>query len=167
MAKITKEKFKTAHSVFDEFTNRTLFKLMSEGQILKHGNTGYISRLTWNGKDVVVKRYNHKDFIHSFRHTIKKSRALRGWRHGHLLLMLDIATPKPLAFIEQFKFRLIWKSYLITEYVEGQKLYDFLQNNNATQEQRQLINKQIKELLDELDKNHITHGDLKHTNILV
>ena len=142
-------------------------KLMSEGQILKQGNTCYVSRLTWNSKDVVVKRYNHKDFIHSLRHTIKKSRARRGWRHGHRLIMLEIATPKPLAYIEKLKFKLIWKSYLITEYVEGQKLNDFLQNNNATQERHQIINKQIKELLDELEKNHITHGDLKHTNILV
>ena len=28
-----KEKFKTMHNVFDEFTNRTLFKLISEGYI--------------------------------------------------------------------------------------------------------------------------------------
>jgi tRNA A-37 threonylcarbamoyl transferase component Bud32 len=144
-----------------------LDNLMKEGQILKHGNTCYVSHLTWNNKDVVVKRYNHKGFIHSLRHTIKKSRARRGWQHGHRLVMLDIATPKPLAYVEQFKFKLVWKSYLVTEYIKGQKLYDFLNKNNTTQEQHQFINKQIKELLDELEKNYITHGDLKHTNILV
>ena len=142
-------------------------KLMDEGQILKHGNTCYVSRLNWNGKDVVVKRYNHKGFIHSLRHTIKKSRASRSWLHGHRLGMLDIATPKPLAYIEQLKEKLIWKSYLVTEYVEGQKLYDFLQNSNATKERHQIINNQIKELLNKMEKNHITHGDLKHTNILL
>ena len=31
MPKVTKEKFKTEHSVFDDFTNRTIFKLISEG----------------------------------------------------------------------------------------------------------------------------------------
>ena len=144
-----------------------LDKLMDEGKNLKKGNTCYVSRLTWNNNDVVVKRYNHKGFIHSLRHTIKKSRARRGWQHGHRLVMLDIATPKPLAYIEQLKFKLVWKSYLVAEYVKGQKLYDFLNNNNATKEQQQTINKQIKELLDELEKNRITHGDLKHTNILV
>jgi tRNA A-37 threonylcarbamoyl transferase component Bud32 len=144
-----------------------LDKIMDEGQIMKHGNTCYVSHLRWNGKDVVVKRYNHKGLIHSLRHTIKKSRARRGWLHGHRLEMLDIATPKPLAFIEQFKEKLIWKSYLITEYVEGQKLYSFLKNCHTTKEQRQFIDNQIKKLLDEMEKNHITHGDLKHTNILV
>jgi tRNA A-37 threonylcarbamoyl transferase component Bud32 len=142
-------------------------KLMDEGRILKTGNTCYVSRLSWNDKDIVVKRYNHKGFTHSLRHTIKKSRARRGWIHGHRLGMLGIATPKPLAFIEQLKKKLIWKSYLVTEYVEGHKLCNFLKNNNTTKKQHQIINDQIKELLDEMDKNHITHGDLKHTNILI
>ena len=31
MSKITKEKFKTKHNVFDDFTNRTIFKLISQG----------------------------------------------------------------------------------------------------------------------------------------
>lgn len=81
--------------------------------------------------------------------------------------MLDIATPKPLAYIEQLKEKLIWKSYLVSEYVEGKKLYDFRQINNTTKEQHQTINNQIKEMFDEMEKNHITHGDLKHTNILI
>lgn len=141
--------------------------LMDEGQILKNGNTCYVSRLIWQGQDVVVKRYNHKGFIHSLRHTIKKSRALRGWLQGHRLGILDIATPKPLAYIEQLKKKFVWKSYLVTEYVEGQKLYDLLQNSNITKEQRLTIIHQINELLDKMGKYHITHGDLKHTNILV
>jgi len=144
-----------------------LDKLMAEGQILKNGNTCYVSRLMLNGQDVVVKRYNHKSFIHSLRHTIKKSRARRGWLQGHRLGMLNIATPKPLAYIEQLKEKLIWKSYLVTEYVDGQKLYDFLQDSNVTKEQHSMIIQQIKGLLDKMGKYHITHGDLKHTNILV
>jgi tRNA A-37 threonylcarbamoyl transferase component Bud32 len=144
-----------------------LDKLMDEGQILKNGNTCYVSRLMLNGQDVVVKRYNHKGFIHSLRHTIKKSRARRSWLQGHRLGMLNIATPKPLAYIEQLKKKLIWKSYLVTEYVDGQKLYDFLQNSNVTKEQHSMIIQQIKGLLDKMGEYHITHGDLKHTNILV
>jgi len=31
MARITREKFKTEHTVFDAFTNRTIFKLLSQG----------------------------------------------------------------------------------------------------------------------------------------
>ena len=37
-------------------------KLMDEGQILKNGNTCYVSRLIWNSKDVIVKRYNQGNY---------------------------------------------------------------------------------------------------------
>jgi tRNA A-37 threonylcarbamoyl transferase component Bud32 len=141
--------------------------LMDKGQILKNGDTSYVSRLTWNDEDVVVKRYNHRGFIHSLRHTIKRSRARRSWLHGHRLGVLGIATPKPSAYIEQYKGKLIRQSYLVTEYVEGQKLYDFLRNSNVADEQRSIAMQQVKNLLDKLGKYRITHGDLKHPNILI
>jgi len=141
--------------------------LMDEGQILKNGNTCYVSRLRWNGKDVVVKRYNHKGFIHSLRHTIKRSRARRGWLHGHRLGMLGISTPKPLVYIEQLKEKVVWKSYLVTEYVEGQKLYDFLRDGNVSKKELSKVTRQVKNLLDKMGKYRITHGDLKHSNILI
>ncbi len=140
--------------------------LMDEGEILKDGNTCYVSRLMWNSKDLVVKRYNHKGFIHSLRHTIKKSRARRGWLHAHRLRMLQIPTPKPVAYFEHRKYKLVWKSYLITEYVEGQMLYDFLRDS-ITEEEHSMVAGQLAELLERLGKYRITHGDLKHSNILV
>ena len=141
--------------------------LMDKGRILKDGDTCYISRLTWNSKDVVVKRYNHKGFIHSLRHTIKRSRARRAWLHGHRLGTLKIATPKPLAYVEQRRGLLMWQSYLVTEYVKGQKLRTFLRDHKISEEEHSTAMQQIKNLLDKMGKYRITHGDLKHTNILV
>ncbi len=141
--------------------------LMDKGQILKNGDTSYVSRLTWNSKDVVVKRYNHKGFIHSLRHTIKRSRARRGWLHGHCLGMLNIATPKPSAYIEQYKGKLIWQSYLVTEYVKGQNFYYFLRDDKTTDQRRSNAIQQVEDLLDKLGTYRITHGDLKHLNILI
>jgi tRNA A-37 threonylcarbamoyl transferase component Bud32 len=141
--------------------------LMDKGEILKDGNTCYVSRLMWNNKDIVVKRYNHKGFIHSLRHTIKRSRARQGWLHAHRLRMLQIPTPRPLAYIEHRKTGLVWQSYLVTEYVEGQKLYDFLRDSKISEEERSMMNQQIVKLLDKLGKYKITHGDLKHSNILI
>jgi len=141
--------------------------LMDEGRILKNGNTCYVSGITWNGREVVVKRYNHKGFIHSLRHTIKRTRARRGWLNGHRLCMLNIATPKPLAYIERRRGMLVWESYLVTEYVKGQRLYDFLRDSKTGEEERSKVTQQVRELVDELGKHRISHGDLKHTNILI
>jgi len=141
--------------------------LMDAGQILKKGDAIYVSHITWNNKNIVVKRYDHKGFIHSLRHTIKKSRARKGWLYAHILGALNIATPRALAYIEQRKGLLIWQSYLVTEYVEGQKLWHFLRDDNVTERQKLDGIRQVVKLLDKLWKYRITHGDLKHVNVLI
>ncbi|MEA3224580.1 MAG: lipopolysaccharide kinase InaA family protein [Planctomycetota bacterium] len=141
--------------------------LLGAGETLKDGDTCYVSRITWNERDVVVKRYNHKGFIHSLRHTIKKSRARKAWLYAHYLAALGIATPKPLAYIEHRKGLLVWQSYLLTEYVEGRKLWSFLRDDGLDEQQRRDGMRQVVEMLDRLWRHHITHGDLKHTNILI
>lgn len=141
--------------------------LIGAGQILKSGQTCSVSHATWNDSDIVIKRYNHQGLIHSLRHTTKKSRAHRAWLHAQRLRMLKINTPRPLAFIEQRKRVLVWKSYLVTEYVRGQNLSRFLQDSNVSEQQRAAVITQVAELLDKLAEHRITHGDLKHTNILV
>ena len=141
--------------------------LITKGQILKDGNTCFVSRLSWNNKDVVIKRYNHKGLFHSIRHSIKKSRALRVWLHAQRLGMLGIPTAKPIAYIEKKKGFLIWSSYFLTENIEGINLYDFMRNEKLPQERRSITIQQLKELLNTLAKHQITHGDLKHSNILI
>jgi tRNA A-37 threonylcarbamoyl transferase component Bud32 len=142
-------------------------QLMQSGQILKSGNTCFVSRINWAGEDVVVKRYNHKGIMHTVRHTIKRSRARRSWLHAHRLGMLNVATPRPLAYLEHCKSRLVWKSYFVTKYVEGQRLYVFLRDSNVTKQQRSTVTTQIGALLAKLEKHRISHGDLKHSNILI
>lgn len=142
-------------------------KLMQDGRILKDGNTCFVSRISLAGRDVVIKRYNCKGIVHSVRHTLKRSRARRNWLHAHRLKMLNIPTAKPLAFIEKRRLLIIYKSYYVTEYIEGQKLSDFLQDNSLPEQQRLSMVEKVTELLETLSKHRITHGDLKHSNILI
>jgi len=141
--------------------------LMDSGQILKKGDAIYVSHIVWNNKNIAVKRYDHKGFIHSLRHTIKKSRARKGWLYAHFLGALNIATPRALAFIEQRKGLRIWQSYLVTEYIGGQKLWHFLRDDNVTERQKLDGIRQVVTLLDKLWNYRITHGDLKHVNVLI
>ncbi len=140
--------------------------LMDSGHVLKSGNTCTVCRLSWNGHDIVVKRYNHKGYVHSLRHTIKRSRARWAWLHAHRLGVLNIATPKPLAYIEERRRGLVWKSYLVTRYVDGQTLYEFLRNG-ISNEERSRASQHVSDLLKTLATYGISHGDLKYSNILV
>ena len=141
--------------------------LMDAGHILKDGNTCYVSRLSWNGKDVVVKRYNHKGFFHSLRQSLRASRARRGWLNGHRLRMLGISTPRPLAYFEQHRGPLLWDCYLVTEYVQGPKLYHFLREAGTTEEQRSTATARVIDMLNSMGEYKISHGDLKHSNIVI
>jgi len=141
--------------------------LMRNGQIIKRGNTCFVSLVETAGMRTVIKRYNHKGLIHSIRHTIKKSRARRNWLNSHLLTILNIPTPKPLAFIEKTRGPLIWQSYFISKYVQGRRLHDILREKNTDNENRKKAIKDFDKLVAKLSKHRITHGDLKHPNIII
>lgn len=141
--------------------------LINTGQILKKGNTCWLVRAKWASKNLVIKRYNHKTLFHSLRHTIKKPRACRVWLHAHRLGMLNIATPKPIAYIEKHKGPIIWESYLVTDYIEAPNLYSFSRDDNITQQQKKEALTQVKSIIDKLAKYKITHGDMKLSNILL
>jgi tRNA A-37 threonylcarbamoyl transferase component Bud32 len=150
-----------------EELTRKIDDFMQAGHILKDGNTCFVSHTNWAGTDIVIKRYNHKSLYHSFRHTVKRSRARRNWLHANRLSLLDIPTPKPLAYLECKKGLLIWKSYYITQYVASQNLHVFLNDKELTEDRRQDMLIKVEKLLDKLTRNRITHGDLKQTNILI
>jgi tRNA A-37 threonylcarbamoyl transferase component Bud32 len=140
---------------------------MDAGQIIKRDEITCVSRLTWNKRDIVVKRYSHQGLLHALRHTIKKSRARRAWTHAHRLQILGIGTPRVLGFLERREGPLVWQSYLITEYTDAPTLQNVLRDDRTTDAGRAEARRQVIRLLHEMDKYRITHGDLKDKNILI
>ncbi len=149
-----------------EFVRR-LDELMEQGKALKAGNTSQVCCTVWNGRQIVIKRYNHKGVIHSLRHAVKMSRARRSWIHGHRLRFLGISTPEPLAYVERRRGPLVWCSYIVTEYVTGRRLDHFLHDDAVSMEDRRERMAQVENLLRRLGDCRITHGDMKHSNILI
>ncbi len=141
--------------------------VMSKGKILKRGNTCFVSLVEINGKRVVIKRYNHKGFWHSLRHTLKGSRAKHCWLDGHRLRMLKIPTAPPLAFLEKREGPLVYCSYIINEWVEGPKLNEFLELVAIDEERQAMVLQQIDSILELMERYRITHGDLKRANIII
>jgi tRNA A-37 threonylcarbamoyl transferase component Bud32 len=145
---------------------REVDALMGQGQFLKNDRASFVSRVRWNGQEVVVKRYNRRGFWHSLRHTIKGSRAKRTWLHAHRLVSLGVATPEPLAYFDEYRGRLLRRSYFVTRFVPGPHVYQMLRDPTVADEQKQGIHDQILDLLSRLAEHGISHGDMKHTNIL-
>jgi len=136
-------------------------------RLLKNGNTCFVTAVTWNDRDYVIKRYNPKGLLHSLRHSLKRSRARHGWLNAYRLLYLGIPTPRPIAFIEEYTGWLLKRSWLITELAPGPKLHDYLANPEITKTQKTETIDKVFKILARLEDNRITHGDLKHVNLII
>lgn len=145
---------------------RRLDQLMEEGQIFKRGNTCFVSRVRFGTLDIVVKRYNHKGWLHSLRHTLKGSRARRCWLTAHRLRQWNIPSPRPLAFIEQRTRGILRQSYFLSAFVEGASLDQFLKSSASFEEKQKLL-EQIETLFSRLTQNKMTYGDPKPSNFLL
>jgi hypothetical protein len=108
-----------------DFLNN-LEKLIESGEILKNNDICVVSRLKWNGSDIAMARYKTKGLADSIRQTIGPSIAKRAWLNAHRARVLKLPVPNPLAYFELRKSGLVRSSCFVTEYVEGQKLSDFL-----------------------------------------
>jgi tRNA A-37 threonylcarbamoyl transferase component Bud32 len=140
--------------------------LLCEGQVLKDGNTCFVARVRWNQCDVVIKRYNHKGLWHSLRHTLKGSRARRNWLHANRLRFLGIPTARAVAYIDEWRGPLLWQSYFVMRFVEGTPVSSIFRSEQTSDAQKQRIHEQILSLLHTMADHGISHGDVKHANIL-
>jgi hypothetical protein len=93
--------------------------LRNEGRVLKDDPSCLVCRLKWNGREITIKQYKHKGLAFSLLDTAGKSRARRDWLNGSRLKRLNIPAPEALAFIERRRAGLVWESYIVSEYIEG------------------------------------------------
>ena len=139
---------------------------IDSGHIYKTGGAATVARVEHGQHTLVIKRYNIKNTLHWLKRFWRPSRAWQSWREGHRLSVLGIATPQPLAVIENRWCGLRGRAWLISEYCGEQDIIDRLaayQEGDETPEAE--INALI-ELLNALIREKISHGDLKGHNIL-
>lgn len=155
-----------------EFANLShdLDRHMADGRVMKdihNSRSTGVSRVSLLGRDVMIKRYNHKGLAHAVGRTIEGSRAKWSWFRSHVLQTARIASPRPLALAEIRRGPLVWKSYMLYEYVPGRGLDSVLKDGHVRQEDLDAAAREVHTLLSSLWDRRITHGDLKLQNILL
>ena len=177
---MTKEIFKTMHGVFDEFTNRTIFKLITEGHmrglespinIGKESNV--FSALTEDEKRVIIKIYRLEtcDFNQMYNYIKddpryaklkkKKRKVIFAWvqrEYRNLMKAREaqVTVPIPITFLNNI---------LVLEFVGkngdiAPKLKDKIPKN------KELFLGKIIENIKKLHKAELVHADLSAFNIL-
>ncbi|MGV6397794.1 lipopolysaccharide kinase InaA family protein [Pseudomonas caspiana] len=140
-------------------------QLLEQGHLYKTGGAASVGRVEVNGRSLVIKRYNIKDVAHWFKRFWRPSRAWHSWREGNRLLFLGIATPKPLALLEQRVLGLRGKAYLVTEYLPGPDIIERFAPYVASGEAPESELLALDELFQQLISERISHGDLKGHNV--
>lgn len=139
--------------------------LLDRGHLYKTGGAASVGRVDVAGRPLVIKRYNIKNFAHWLKRFWRPSRAWHSWREGNRLAFLGIATPKPLALLEQRFFWLRWKAYLVTEYLPGQDIIERFSPYVATGDAPEAELVALDHLFAQLIEERISHGDFKGHNV--
>ncbi|CAM3794430.1 Lipopolysaccharide kinase (Kdo/WaaP) family [Pseudomonas reidholzensis] len=139
--------------------------LIDQGHLFKTGGAASVARVEVGGRTLVLKRYNIKNTAHWFKRFWRPSRAWHSWIEGHRLAFLDIATPTPLAVLEQRVMGLRSRAYLVTEYADGPDLIEcfkpYVDSGEAPEAQLQAL----VHLMQQLIRERISHGDMKGHNL--
>lgn len=138
---------------------------IAAGTSLKQGGSATVAKVELEGRAYVVKRYNIKNLAHWLKRCWRPTRAWHSWVEGNRLDVLGIATPQPLAVWEPRRFGLRGRSYLVTEYVEGEDIIArFKAHLGGSPPENELL--ALEQLLAAMLRERISHGDLKGTNLL-
>ena len=136
---------------------------VAQGAMLKDGGTCTVVRAMAGNLDCVVKRYNLKNLRHALSRSWRPSRAWHSWRAGHLLRHLGVATPEPLAVLEERFGPLRRRAFLVTRHCPGRSLQEQLDAGRKPDREEAAA---LLELFSALHSMRIEHGDLKATNLL-
>ncbi|MBV8801569.1 MAG: hypothetical protein JO131_01140 [Gammaproteobacteria bacterium] len=139
----------------------------AETEILKKGRSATVAKIKIDNRYFVIKRYNIKNSIHWLRRCLRNTRAKTTWRLAQQLSLFGIPTAKPIAYIEKHFFGLNSTSYFFMEYIPGLSSKDYFATYQPTNPQYAFIAERVLALFHALTELHLTHGDLKNTNIII
>jgi tRNA A-37 threonylcarbamoyl transferase component Bud32 len=136
-------------------------------RFLKRGNTCTVAAEHLDGRDVVIKRYNIRGWLHALERAWRPSRAAHSWSAAHRLRMYGIATPAPLALFEWRKGPLRAGAFFIAEEVRAPDAKQYFADPDVSQHDKAVVAERIARLLAKLQRLGIVHGDLKANNIKI
>jgi hypothetical protein len=122
------------------------------------------------GRDAIIKRYDLIDVGDRLKYLFRASRAHRAWAAARTLTELGIPTPEPLGFLEIRTGPFVTRSYFITAFIsDAQSARTWIKPWLSTRphEFRERFRKEVVNLLLDLYRNGIYHGDTKSANMLL
>lgn len=153
-------------NVADDALESLDFLLAAPQANIKNGNTCTVAKAVLAGRPVIIKRYNIKSFWHGLSRAVRRSRAAQSWANAHRLLILNVATPKPLALVEERIGFLRRRAYFLSEYIDAPDVKQYFAKPAAV-EDKKAVAQNLALLFYKLYLLKISHGDCKASNIKI
>lgn len=142
--------------------------LIARGESLQAKGARQTVRLEWNSQPFVLKRYREPTRRHALKQLIQPSRAWKTWQFTHRLVEAGVATPRPVACIENRWGLLRLDSYLMYPYIEGRTLRTCIaEDAKWSTTVRDRLWHQIHELWQRLLELRVSLGDTNLGNFIV
>lgn len=135
---------------------------IEHGEILKDGNAQTVCKFSVDGHELVIKRYNPINPIKTFFRQFIRNRAENSWYFSHLLQMLGVSIPAPVAMVIKRKNWFETTSYFISEYIPCRSSHKVLHKNPPSKSVMLAFEQTFKTL----QRAGIVHGDAKPHNWL-
>lgn len=135
-------------------------------RMLKPGSRTHVGFVEIAGVKYVLKRYNCRGWGYRIGNAFRCSRAVRTWLVAWQYLVRGIPVPVPLLCLEERRFRLLGRSYILMEFVGnaaplGERWKDL------TDKEKFRFGEFFATLLGTMHRVGMLHRDLKWDNILV
>jgi len=140
--------------------------ILAKGEVIKNGRTVKAVKVEFEGRLFFLKRYNCKGWGYRFRNAFRRSRAVRTWHATWGFLVRSLPVPKPLICLEERNFRLLERSYILSEFMENTNRISAVWPELDDWAKRSLYIKSAM-LFGRMHQIGAFHGDLKWSNILI
>jgi len=134
---------------------------------LKSGNTCTVSTTEVDGREIVVKRYNIKNFWHGLSRALRPTRAAVSWANAHRLIIYRVAAAAPVALLERRYGPIRRQAYFLAEYIDAPDAVEFFADVTVNSVQKSVVADNIARMFYKLYLLRIEHGDCKATNIKI
>ncbi len=133
-------------------------------RILKNDQTTTVARVSINGVDIILKRYNPRNTWHKIKRALRKSRARRCWKMSHTFSEVGLNISPPIMMFENRMGWIRMNAYFANQFLSGVELLSALPK--MQQDERILVKAAVTEAFSKLAAARISHGDMKATNLL-
>lgn len=142
-------------------------RLLKEGKLLQSKPRCEVVRLDRPVGPLLIKRHTWGDTSRTWRMALRAPVARKCYEYGHWLRDRGVPTPRPLALVEDRFGPLGFRSYLITEFYEGESLFDLIRWGEPSLERCEGLARQVANLWQRLIALGAIHCDLKPENFIV